>query len=90
MHPHPYITRALVKQHQEDLIRLAGRRRRRRPGAAPFLAGPEGPGARVYLTGAETRQFFAEWERLLARFAERRSAGASQYELVVLGRRTDA
>jgi hypothetical protein len=84
------IARALVKQHQQDLARMAGPIRRRKHTAVPFLDEPEGLGARVYLTEAQTRQLFAEWERLLARFAERRSAGASPYELVVLGRRTDA
>jgi hypothetical protein len=84
------IARALVKQHQRDLARMAVPIRRRKPTAVPFPGEPGGLAARVYLTDAETRQLFAEWERLLARFAEPRSAGASQYELVVLGRRTDA
>ena len=87
---HPDIARALVKQHHDGLAQMAGRWRRRRQRPAPFLREPEGLGVRVYLTDAETRQLFAEWERLLTRFAERRSAGASRYELVVLGRRMDA
>jgi hypothetical protein len=87
---HADIALALAKQHQQELARMAGRWRRRRPRPAPFPAEPEGLGARIYLTDTETRELFAEWERLLARFAERRPAGAPQYELVVLGRRTDA
>lgn len=87
---HPDIARALVQQHHENLARMAGRWRRRKRQPAPFLDEPDGLGVRVYLTEAESRQLFAEWERLLARFAERRSASASRYELVVLGRRMDA
>lgn len=87
---HAHIARTLVMRHQEDLGRMAARWRRRKPSHEKFLDEPEGLGARVYLTIAESRQLFAEWERLLARFAEPKSVSASEYELVMLGRRTGA
>lgn len=64
--------------------------------SAVFVAEPDAFGIRAYLTTQETRQLMADWERQVARYADRlddpgrRPAGAQPFELLILGRQVPA